>query len=170
MSDPYLGEIKVFSFNFPPQGWASCSGQQMPIGQNQALFSLLGIAFGGDGKNYFNLPDFRGRVPIHYGNGYLRGQKGGLEQVAIDLYTLPTHSHDANGSSLDGNNWKPGPDTSLATSTTTDDPIYGLPQNMVAMNTGILSEVGGGQSHNNMQPSLVLNFCIATAGTYPPRP
>lgn len=170
MADPFLGEIRLFGFSYAPQGWAKCDGQLLQIQQNNALYSLLGIRYGGDGRTNFNLPDLRGRVPLHRGTGYTIGQKGGVEGVSLTYDTLPAHNHPAYGTTAPGDTWKPNSATALATSTDATDPIYLAPQtSMLSMNAAVISVSGGNQPHNNMQPSLVLNFCIATTGIYPPR-
>lgn len=170
MADPFLGEIRLFGFGYAPQGWAKCDGQLLQINQNNALYSLLGIRYGGDGRTNFNLPDFRGRVPLHRGTGYTIGQKGGAEAVALTIDTMPAHNHSAFGTTDAGYAFKPdGGIKCLATSTDATDPIYQTPQSLLAMNAGVISANGGGQTHNNMQPSQVINFCIATTGIYPPR-
>ncbi len=169
MAEPYLGEIRVFGFNFAPKGWAKCDGTLLLINQNNALYSLLGVRFGGDGRTNFGLPDFRGRVPMHRSSSYGIGEKGGIEAVAITLDTMPSHFHNAYGTTQNGDAFKPATNRSLATSPAVDDPLYFSPQNLVAMNAGVISATGGGQTHPNMQPCQVVNFCIATSGVYPPR-
>jgi len=169
MADPFLGEIRLFGFNFPPVGWAKCDGQVLQISQNNALYSLLGIRYGGDARTTFCLPDLRGRVPMHRGGDYIQGQKGGSEGVALTFATMPNHTHAAYGSTQPGNNWKPGETMSLATSTDATDPIYLNSTTLTAMNSAVISTTGSGAAHNNMQPCQVVNFCIATTGIYPPR-
>jgi len=169
MADPFLGEIRLFGFGILPQGWARCDGALLQISQNNALYTLLGIRYGGDGRTNFNLPDLRGRVPLHRGTGYTIGQMGGSEGVALTNDTMPAHNHPAFGTTVGGDAFKGGNTKSLATSTDATDPIYQPPANLAAMSADVISTTGGGQSHNNMQPSLVINFCIATTGIYPPR-
>lgn len=169
MADPFLGEIRLFGFGFPPQGWAKCDGALLQISQNNALYALIGTRYGGDGKTNFNLPDMRGRVPLHRSSVYGIGQKGGSEGVALTNDTMPAHNHPVLGASAGGDAFKGGNTKSLATSTDATDPIYQPPANLAAMNAGVISTTGGGQSHNNMQPGLVINFCIATTGLFPPR-
>jgi len=169
MADPFLGEIRMFGFGFPPQGWAKCDGALLQISQNNALYALLGIRYGGDGRTNFNLPDLRGRVPLHRGTGYTIGQKGGSEGVTLTTDTMPGHNHLAFGTAAQGDAAKPANIRSLATSSDTGDPIYGVAQGLVAMNSNVIAGTGGNQSHNNMQPGLVINFCIATTGIFPPR-
>lgn len=169
MADPFLGEIRMMGFNFPPQGWAKCDGATLNITQNQALYSLLGTRYGGDGRTTFCLPDLRGRVPLHRGNGYTIGQKGGMEQVTLTADTIPAHNHTALGTTAAGDAFKPANTRSLATSSDSGDPIYGSALALAPMNAKVIAATGGGQPHNNMQPSLTINFCIATVGIYPPR-
>src|SRR4051812_4206550 len=165
MSEPFLSEIKLVSFNFPPKGWALCNGQLMPINQNQALFALLGTTYGGNGQTTFALPDLRGQVPIHIGNGHTLGEKGGSENVTISQQTLPQHLHILQAAQVDGNQPVPGGNV-LATNASK---IYVNPQNLVPMNPQSVSSVGGSQPHENRQPYLVLNFCIALIGVFPSR-
>lgn len=166
MSEPFLSEIKLVSFNFPPKGWALCNGQLLPINQNQALFSLLGTTYGGNGQTNFALPNLRGRVPIHEGNGHTLGEAAGSTAVTVNQQQMPQHVHFLQGSSSPGN--APGPATPssnvLANSV---NQIYGPPANLVAANPGSVTNVGGSQPHNNMMPYLVLNFIIALQGIFP---
>jgi microcystin-dependent protein len=165
MSDPFLGEVKIVGFYFAPRGWAKCDGQLLPINQNQALFSLLGTQFGGNGQTTFALPDLRGRVPMHAGFGPIMiGEVSGLESVTLRTEEMPLHGH-ARGSTLQ------------ATSTTASLNVpAGQPRRGVARYTYEGAPVVlngsasvGGQPHNNMQPSLTLNFVIALQGIYPSR-
>ena len=163
MSEPFLSEIKVVSFNFPPRGWALCNGQLMPINQNQALFALLGTTYGGNGQTNFALPNLRGQVPIHMGNGYTLGQAGGSPSVTVNIQQLPTHFHQLQASNT-------------STSTTADPsnaflaPVnggYSTPANLTTLQSSSVTSVGGSQPHNNMMPYLVLNFIIALQGIFP---
>jgi microcystin-dependent protein len=169
MSEPFLAEIRMVGFNFAPRGWAFCDGQILPIDQNQSLYSLLGTSYGGDGRTSFALPDLRGRVPIHVGsNGqgtHTLGQKSGEENHALSQNEMPQHDHTAQASSDDATQTLTVGNV-LARSTT---PIYAPPQNLTPMNERSVSHVGGGQGHENMQPYLALNFCIALQGLYPSR-
>lgn len=169
MSEPFLAEIRIVGFNFAPRGWAFCDGQILPINQNQSLYSLLGTTYGGDGRTSFALPDLRSRVPIHMGDGYKLGQKGGVETVTLNVNELGPHSHAARGTSAPGDGAKGGNGKSLATSTDATDPIYGNAANLTAMSSGSISHAGGGQAHNNMQPYLTLSFTIALRGLFPSR-
>jgi microcystin-dependent protein len=169
MSEPFLSEIKLVSFNFPPKGWALCNGQLLPINQNQALFSLLGTTYGGNGQTDFALPNLRGRLPIHMGNGHTLGEAAGSTSVTVNLQQLPTHIHVLSASGSPGNQVNPnfaGTGRVLA-----QEPgnAYGPPQNLTSLNAGSVSNVGGSQPHNNMMPYLVLNFIIALQGIFPSR-
>jgi microcystin-dependent protein len=167
MSEPFMSEIRLMSFSFAPKGWTMCNGQLLPINQNQALFSLLGTTFGGDGRVNFGLPDLRGRVPIHVGSGHTLGERGGEQAHTLSIAELPEHVHVLQASSTAGNAPVPsvsGVGTLLAS---TPNTIYGPAQNLVAMNAGSATSVGGSQAHLNMQPFLALTFCIALQGIFP---
>jgi microcystin-dependent protein len=164
MSEPFLSEVKIMSFNFPPKGWALCNGQFLPINQNQALFALLGTTYGGNGQTTFALPNLRGRVPIHMGNGHTLGEAAGSTAVTVNIQQLPTHTHSANGSSVTATLDAPTNNLFAKTASTN---IYATPSNAVALNAGMVTNVGGSQAHNNMAPYLVLNFCIALQGIFP---
>jgi microcystin-dependent protein len=163
MAEPFLSEIRIFSFVFAPRGWALCNGQLLPINQNQALFSLLGTTFGGDGRVNFGLPDLRARVPIHVGSGHTLGERGGEQSHTVSISELPTHSHVLNGSA--NNPTVNNPTGQVFSSSAT--PLYASPANLVAMNAGMATNVGGSQAHLNMQPFLTLSFCIALQGIFP---
>jgi microcystin-dependent protein len=163
MAEPFLSEIRLMSFGFAPKGWAMCNGQLLPINQNQALFSLLGTTFGGDGRTTFALPDFRGRVPIHVGNGHTLGEKGGQDAVTLNIGNLPAHTHVLNGTTNNGTQLVPGGNL-LAKGATQ---IYAPPASLAAMNAASVTNVGGSQAHLNMQPYLTLTFCIALQGIFP---
>ena len=165
MSEPYLSEIRLVSFSFPPRGWAFCNGQLLPINQNQALFSLLGTTFGGDGRVTFALPDLRARTPIHVGNGHTLGQKAGEATHALSLAELPTHTHVARAVSDKGTTAAPNGNM-LAT--TKGLSAYSAPGSLTALAPSVGS-TGGGQPHTNVQPFLALSFCIALQGIFPSR-
>jgi microcystin-dependent protein len=164
MSEPYLSEIKIISWNYPPRNWAFCNGQLLPINQNQALFSLLGTTYGGNGQTTFALPNLQGRVPIHMGEGHTLGEAGGEESHTLAISELPTHVHPMNVGS--GNATTNAPAGALLASSSN---AYQTPGNLLAVNPATVSNVGSSQAHTNLQPYLVLNFCIALAGIFPSR-
>ena len=153
------------SFGFAPKGWALCNGQLLPINQNQALFSLLGTTYGGDGRVNFGLPDLRSRVPIHFGDGFTRGERGGEAAHTLTLGELTTHIHVLNGTSTAAS--QPVPTGALLATTAATDPVYSSPSSLVAMFPGAIGNTGGSQAHLNQQPFLVLGFCIALQGIFP---
>ena len=164
MSTPFLTEIKIFSFGFPPKGWALCNGQLLPINQNQAVFSLLGTTYGGDGRVNFGLPNLQARIPLHMGSGQVLGERGGETSHTLSIAEIPTHNHTWAGTNSAAN--APGPASNMLGSAAE---YNGSGSNLVAMYPGVLTPVGGSQPHENMQPYLTLNFCIALQGVYPPR-
>lgn len=163
MAEPFLSEIRIMSFNFAPRGWALCNGQLLPINQNQALFSLLGTTFGGDGRVNFALPNLQGRTPIHVGGSHTLGERGGEQAHTLSISELPTHVHVANASPSQGNDPNPGSHV-LASPLNLS---YGPATNLTAMAPQSIANVGGSQAHLNMQPFLTLNFCIALQGIFP---
>jgi microcystin-dependent protein len=173
MSDPFVAEIRIFPFNFAPTGWAFCDGQLMPLSQNTALFALLGTTYGGDGKSTFALPDLQGSVPMHPGQGSglsLRdlGEMSGVESITLLVSEIPVHTHTMSAAVDPGDLTIPDPSRVLAAS------IGGVAYSTAAPTTTMafqaLPPAGGGLPHNNMQPYLTLNFCIAMQGVFPPRP
>jgi microcystin-dependent protein len=164
MSEPFLGEIKIISWNYPPKGWAFCNGQMLPINQNQALFSLFGTMYGGNGQTTFGLPDFRGRVPIHVGGGFTQGQNGGQEFHTVTAGETPAHNHQVNATSAPGTVNTPAGNF-LANSNVS--PYRTAPD--TTFNPLIVSNTGGSQPHENRQPFLVLNFIVALQGIFPSR-
>lgn len=164
MAEPFLSEIRIFSFNFPPKGWAFCNGQFLPINQNQALFALLGTTYGGNGQTTFALPNLQGRLPIHVGNGHMLGEAAGSSAVTITQQTMPQHLHFLQGTSNDQNNVAVIGGALLATSGNT---VYGPAAGLVPASPTSVTSVGGSQAHTNQMPYLVLNFCIALQGIFP---
>lgn len=162
--EPFLSEIRIMSFNFPPKGWALCNGQLLPINQNQALFALLGTTFGGNGQTNFALPNLRGRVPIHEGNGHTRGEAAGSTSVTLSVNQIPPHLHNLQVMSTSGNTAIPG-GSMLAESSGTE--AYRAPSSLTTLDAGSVGSVGGTQPHTNMQPYTVLSFCIALQGLFP---
>ena len=164
MAEPFLAEIRLMSFGFAPKGWALCNGQLLPINQNQALFSLLGTTFGGDGRVNFALPDLRGRTPIHVGSGHTLGERAGEQAHTLSIAELPTHTHVLNASknTVGGGIVATGKVLGNAGSQ-----VFGPAQGLTAMNPGTVTNIGGSQAHLSMQPFLTLTFCIALQGIYP---
>jgi microcystin-dependent protein len=168
MSEPFLGEIKIIAWNYPAKGWAFCNGQLLPINQNQPLFALLGTMYGGNGQTNFALPDFRGKAPMHVGQGHTQGETAGSSAVTITLQTMPQHIHFLNASA----NAATSPDPHIPAAGTyilgqSPTEIYAQPSALVPMNDEMVSLVGGSQPHENRQPLLVLNFMIALQGIFP---
>jgi microcystin-dependent protein len=165
MSEPFLSEIRMVAFDYPPRGWAQCDGQILPINQYQALYSLLGTTYGGDGRTTFSLPDLRSRTPVHMGDGISRGMRLGSEDISLNLSQIPSHDHDlraasavADSAEADGNVYA-----------VADRPLY-QPANtsqQQVLSPGAVTSVGNGQPHNNMQPYQVVNFVIAVTGAFP---
>lgn len=166
MAEPFLSEIRLMSFVFAPKGWALCNGQLLPINQNQALFSLLGTAFGGDGRVNFALPDLRGRTPLHVGGGHTLGERGGEQAHTLSIAELPAHTHVLSASATDGNAPVPNAPAGNILARTVNQ-IYGPPNDLVGLIAGSVPTVGGSQAHLNMQPFLTLSFCIALQGIFP---
>ena len=173
MSNPFVAEIRIFGFNFAPKGWAFCDGQLLPISQNTALFSLVGTFYGGDGKSTFALPDLQGCAPMHQGQGpglsqRFLGESGGEENVTLLQSEMPAHTHILQANPNQGDNLAPGPAIALASSTGGSLYATGSPT-LALMNFQALAPGGSSFPHNNMQPYLTLNFCIAMQGVFPPR-
>jgi microcystin-dependent protein len=171
MADPFVAEIRIFPFNFAPKGWAFCDGQILPLSQNTALFSLLGTTYGGNGSTNFALPDLQGRAPLMPGQGpglTLRdlGETGGTETVTLLESEIPAHTHPLSATRDQADNNQPVAGTSLGV--TVGFSLYGTSAN-ATLAAGALAPAGGDQPHNNLQPYLTLNFCIALQGVFPPR-
>jgi microcystin-dependent protein len=167
MSDPFIGEIIMFGGNFAPRGWGLCDGQLLPISSNTALFSLLGTTYGGDGRTTFGLPDLRGRAPVHEGTGpglsqVRLGERAGDERVTLTTNNLPSHSHDVNSSSAEGET----NDTANAFLSSTTEEVYASDSDST-MNAGVVGNSGGGQAVNIRDPYLGINYIIALTGTFP---
>lgn len=163
MAEPFLSEIRIMSFGFPPKGWALCNGQLLPINQNQMLFSLLGTTYGGDGRVNFGLPNLQGRAPIHMGSGHTLGEQGGEQGHTLSIAELPTHTHSVAASSVaTGGNANP---TNRFLGGGNN--VYHSAASLTSLNPGTVANAGGSQAHLNMQPFLVLNFCIALQGIFP---
>jgi len=169
MSDPFLGEIRMCSFGFAPKGWAMCNGQILPINQNQALFSLLGTMYGGNGQTTFGLPDLRGRSPRHSGSQSPWGERAGAEMVTLNLVQLPGHQHGINGTGDLANANAPGLALPAAKGRGGSNRYAAAGSSDTLMHPASIAPSGGGQPHNNLQPYAVLNFCIAIQGIFPSR-
>ena len=177
MSEPFLAEIRMVGFNFAPRGWAFCDGQILPINQNQSLYSLLGATYGGDGRTTFALPDLRGRTPIHVGrsNGgddHRLGSKSGEETHTLSANEMLQHTHgwQASGDAALAGNDGFNPAAHVLAQAPATDPLYVTPTApLAALASGVVSNTGGGQAHENMQPYLVVDFCIALQGLFPSR-
>lgn len=167
MSDAFLGEIRMTGFNFAPRGWAKCDGNVLPIDQNQAMFSILGNAYGGDGRVDFALPDLRGRVPFNVGNGFSLGQDGGEETTTLTTDQLPAHTHTLQAANVAPNTATPTGNILAQAQANRDH--FADPNNLVAMRTSIFSTNSSPTPYDNMQPFLVINFIIAMEGTFPSR-
>ena len=166
MSEPFLGEIRAFGFNFAPRGWAMCNGQLLPIAQNTALFSLLGTTYGGNGQTTFALPDLRGRVPVHMGQGHglsnrIQGEQSGEENHTLIITEMPAHAHAQPASNAEQDTNRPG------NAVPAKGGVYAGSTDGTVMDAS--TPTGGSQPHNNMQPYLVLNYCIALQGIFPSR-
>ena len=170
MSEPFVAEVRIWALNFAPRGWAFCNGQILPIAQNTALFSLVGTTYGGDGRTTFGLPNLQGRAAMHPGRGpgltaRRLGEVGGNDTITLTEAQVPSHNHTERAFGSLPNDTIP---TNNILSRTTIN-IFSDPGNLQQMNAESLATTGGSQAHNNMQPSLVLNFCIALVGIYPSR-
>jgi microcystin-dependent protein len=165
MAEPYLGEVKLVAFNFAPQGWALCNGQLLPINQNQALFSIIGTFYGGNGTTNFALPNLQGQVPMHVGNSYVQGEVGGVETVTLLTSQIPSHNHLV-GSVNQAATGSPIGNVFAAEARRGIDVYAPPPANLVMDSQDV---VGGSQAHDNRQPFLTLNFVIALAGIFPSR-
>jgi microcystin-dependent protein len=162
-TEPFLSQISIVSFNFPPKGWALCNGQFLPINQNQALFALLGTTYGGNGQTTFALPNLRGRVPIHMGNGHTLGEAAGSTSVTVNIQQLPTHLHGLMATNQNGATANPANAFLGAVNSLYRSP----PDTLTSMAPASVTSVGGSQPHNNMMPYLTLNFIIALQGIFP---
>ncbi len=173
MNTPYVGEIMMFGGNFPPAGWAFCDGSLLPIDQYTTLFNLIGTTYGGDGQSTFALPDLRGRMPIHQGQGaglsfYTIGQAAGAEAVTLTVNQMPSHTHSINATTANGNSKTPVGATIPAGVSGTNTNVYaGVGATNATMAANAVGSGGGGGSHNNQQPYLAISFCISLFGVFP---
>ncbi|HEX8173536.1 MAG TPA: tail fiber protein [Pyrinomonadaceae bacterium] len=164
MAQPYVGEIRMFAGNFAPAGWLFCEGQLLPISENETLFNIIGTTYGGDGQSTFGLPDLRGRLPLHQGNGFILGESGGVEEVTLTTQQIPIHSHPMLGTTSIANDASCA--NNLMAQSNTFDP-YQSSDPTTPMATQAISVVGGSQPHTNFQPYLCINFIISLFGLYP---
>lgn len=162
MAEPFLSEIRLFSFNFPPKGWAFCNGQLLPINQNQALFSLLGTTYGGNGQTTFALPNLQGRAAVHEGPGFTLGQTGGEVAHTLTQQEMPQHVHFLQGANKNGDQVLP---TGNLLGNVNN--LYRPATSLLPLLAGTVSNTGGSQAHLNMQPYIAINFCIALQGIFP---
>jgi microcystin-dependent protein len=166
MAQPYVGEIRMFGGNFAPAGWMFCEGQLLPISENETLFQLIGTTYGGDGQSTFALPDLRGRLPIHQGNGFILAENGGAEQITLTVNQIPSHSHPALGSSNTGTGTAPQGNV-LSSLTVATNSAYGSDNPQISISPQSVTMVGGSQPHSNMQPFLCVDFIISLFGIFP---
>ena len=164
MAQPYVGEIRMFAGNFAPAGWMFCEGQLLPISENETLFQLIGTTYGGDGESTFALPDLRGRIPIHQGNGFILAETGGAEEITLTVNQIPAHSHPMLASADQGNTLNV--QNNLASSTLTSTPYFNAPPT-TPLSPQVISSVGGSQPHTNFQPYLCVDFIISLFGIFP---
>jgi microcystin-dependent protein len=166
MAQPYVGEIRMFAGNFAPAGWMFCEGQLLPISEYETLFNLIGTTYGGDGQSTFGLPELRGRIPLHFGNGLTPAQMGGAETVTLTVQQIPAHSHPLLAT-LNQGAQNPPAQQLLAQSPTQNAFPYGTDVPPATLNPGSISSVGGSQPHNNFQPYLCVDFIISLFGIFP---
>ena len=167
MAQPYVGEIRIFAGNFAPLGWMFCEGQLLPISEYDTLFNLIGTTYGGDGQETFALPDMRGRLPLHQGNGFVHGETGGVEQVTLTPAQIPAHSHPFLGTSNAASTTAPSSSVTLARSSLATITPYGSDAPLTPLSPSAVSSVGGAQPHTNMQPYLCVVFIISMYGIFP---
>ena len=165
MGQPYVGEIRIFAGNFPPNGWMFCEGQLLPISENETLFQLIGTTYGGDGQSTFALPDMRGRLPLHQGSGFVLAQTGGVESVTLTTSQIPAHSHSMLASANTGNS--ANPQGNVLDQMSGAILLYKAQSPTLAMNASNVGPVGGSQPHDNFQPYLCLSFIISLFGIFP---
>jgi microcystin-dependent protein len=166
MAQPYVGEIRMFGGNFAPAGWMFCEGQLLPISENETLFNLIGTTYGGDGQSTFGLPDLRGRIPIHQGNGFTLAENGGAETVTLTVQQIPSHNHAFLATGNTATSTAPANNVLAATSEATVS-AYGTDAPKTNLAPQSISAVGGSQPHNNFQPYLCVDFIISLFGIFP---
>jgi microcystin-dependent protein len=165
MAQPYVGEIRMFAGNFAPAGWMFCEGQLLPISENETLFQLIGTTYGGDGESTFALPDLRGRIPLHQGNGFILAETGGAEEITLTVQQIPAHSHPLLAMGSAGNTATPTGAVLAQTDGTITPYIADAPN--LNLNAGAIGSVGGSQPHTNFQPYLCVDFIISLFGIFP---
>lgn len=166
MAQPYVGEIRMFAGNFAPAGWMFCEGQLLPISENETLFQLIGTTYGGDGQSTFAIPDLRGRLPIHQGNGFILAETGGAEEVTLTVNQIPAHAHPALASTNPGSGTTPQSNV-LANLGTATSAGYGTDNPQISLSPQSMSQTGGNQPHTNFQPYLCVDFIISLFGIFP---
>jgi microcystin-dependent protein len=166
MAQPYVGEIRMFAGNFAPAGWMFCSGQTLPISENEVLFQLIGTTYGGDGESTFQLPDLQGRIPIHQGNGFILAEIGGVEEVTLTTQQIPQHNHAFLGTGNQASTNSPANNTFAQSTGATVFP-YGTDQPLTTLHPSSIAPAGGSQPHTNFQPYLCVNFIISLFGIFP---
>jgi microcystin-dependent protein len=164
MAQPYVGEIRIFAGNFAPAGWSFCEGQLLPISENETLFNLIGTTYGGDGESTFALPDLRGRIPLHQGNGFILAETGGVEEITLSVSQIAAHTHSAMGTNNIGQ--QANPHNHVPARVTGSD-VYGVNQPHADLSAATVQPVGGSQPHLNFQPYLCVNFIISLFGIFP---
>jgi microcystin-dependent protein len=167
MAQPYVGEIRMFAGNFAPAGWMFCEGQLLPISENETLFQLIGTTYGGDGESTFALPDLRGRLPLHQGNGFILAETGGAEEITLTVQQIPAHSHPFLATVNSASTTAPGSSVTLATAVTSAITPYGLDNPSTNLSPQMIGAVGGSQPHTNFQPYLCVDFIISLFGIFP---
>jgi microcystin-dependent protein len=167
MAQPYVGEIRMFAGNFAPAGWFFCEGQLLPISENETLFQLIGTTYGGDGQSTFALPDLRGRIPLHQGNGFVLAETGGAEEITLTVNQIPAHSHASLATTNSASGTVPSANVVLAPSSLATITPYGSDAPQTNLNPSSISSVGGSQPHTNFQPYLCVDFIISLFGIFP---
>ena len=166
MAQPYVGEIRIFAGNFAPAGWMFCEGQLLPISENETLFQLIGTTYGGDGQSTFALPDLRGRLPLHQGNGFILAETGGAEEITLTVNQIPIHSHPMLASTSVGTTLDPT-NNILATTPLATTLAYGTDAPITPLAANSIGAIGGSQPHTNFQPYLCVDFIISLFGIFP---
>jgi microcystin-dependent protein len=167
MAQPYVGEIRMFAGNFAPAGWMFCEGQLLPISEYETLFNLIGTTYGGDGQSTFALPDLRGRLPLHFGNGFTLAETGGVETITLTVPQIPAHSHPMLATRTSAAQTAPSPSVVPGLGAASTITPYGTDAPTTALNPNSISSVGGSQPHNNFQPYLCVDFIISLFGIFP---